>query len=110
LLLVVVEVVVMVRGSAGGGWWWWTYLYASYPVTPGGTITVTVGCGGNGAAASPDLAVSQGGPGSNSVFGSPSDPGLNTGDVLTALGGGGGNGPGGNGQPGGSGGGALRRS
>jgi hypothetical protein len=95
------------RGSAGGGGAGGLIFVPGYPVTPGGTITVTVGCGGNGAAASPDLAVNQGGPGSNTVFGSPSDPGLNTGDVLTALGGGGGNGPGGNGQPGGSGGGAL---
>tara|TARA_Y100000114_G_C11754650_1_gene326223 strand:+ start:493 stop:1974 length:1482 start_codon:yes stop_codon:yes gene_type:complete len=80
-------------GSQNGGGGAGGLIYMpGYPVTPGGTLTVTVGCAG-----------------SDSVVGAPSDPGL-AGDVLTAKGGG----SGGsahvipayrNGRPGGSGGG-----
>ena len=79
-------------GQNGGGGAGGLIFMPSYPVTPGGTITVTVGCNGQA-----------------SSVGSPGDPGLSA-DVLTAVGGGGG----GrahvisayrNGKPGGSGGG-----
>ena len=95
------------RGSGGGGGAGGLIFFPAYPLTPGGTITVTVACGGTAGTASSDLPTSRGGAGNNSSFGSPSDPGLHpSGEVLTALGGGGGSGAGGNGQPGGSGGGA----
>jgi len=99
----------------GGGGSGGLVFFPSYPITPGGTITVTVGCGGSGGphnSPSP-LASSPGAPGlpgQNSVFGSPSDPGLGQGGVITAQGGGAGRGysagNGGDGHPGGSGGGA----
>jgi hypothetical protein len=67
-------------GGAGG-----LVFFPSYSVTPGGTITVTVGCGGNGSPG-PDT---PGTTGQDSAFGSPSDPGLTpTSGVLTAKGGG----------------------
>ena len=75
----------------------------SYPVTPGGTLTVTVGSGGSGAGPS-----RRGCSGQDSVFGAPGDPGKHpSGDVLTAKGGGGGGGGNSNytGNTGGSGGG-----
>jgi hypothetical protein len=60
-------------GSQNGGGGAGGLIYMpGYPVTPGGTLTVTVGCGGQ-----------------DSVLGSPTDPGL-SGDVLTAKRGGGG--------------------
>jgi hypothetical protein len=67
--------------GAGGGGAGGLIFRPGFPVTPGGTVTVTVGCGGGSASA-----------GQDSVFG-----------TLTAKGGGGG-GPGnkGAGQPGGS--------
>jgi len=79
------------RGSGGGGAGGLIFM-PCYPVSPGGTITVTVGEGGhapmpNGSAprgANPGLP----GPGSDSAFGSPGDPGLGQGGVLTAKGGG----------------------
>ena len=80
-------------GGAGG-----LIFMPGYPVTPGGTVTVTVGCGGSACTAWPS-----GGPpstghnGQDSVFG-----------TLTAKGGGGGGGyPGRPGGDGGSGGGAA---
>ena len=86
-------------GGAGG-----LILMPCHPVTPGGTLTVTVGCGG---AASPCNCA--GNAGSDTTFGSPGDPGLNPGGlVLTAKGGGRGGkstGTPNNAQPGGSGGG-----
>ena len=93
-------------GGAGG-----LVFFPSYPVTPSGTITVTVGDGGN------PSSTNIGNDGSDSVFGSPGDPGLGCGGVLTAKGGGGGsygscngsNSPS-NTRPGGSGGGAGRDS
>ena len=62
-------------GGAGG-----LIYIPSYPVTPGGTVSVTVGCGGSG---SPDSGCANkiGGDGQDSVFG-----------TLTAKGGGGGSG------------------
>jgi len=83
-------------GGGGGG----LIFMPCYPVSPGGTITVTVGDGGagtNGANQS----------GQDSAFGSPGDPGLGCGGVLTAKGGGrGSNAAPGDASPGGSGGGA----
>jgi len=73
-------------GSRGGGGAGGLIFFPSYPVTPSGTITVTVGCGG-GAQTNSAL---QGNAGSNSSFGSPGDPGLGSGGVLNAIGGGGG--------------------
>ena len=81
-------------GGAGAGG---LIFQPGYPVTPGGTLTVTVGNPGGA-----------GGTGQDSVFGAPGDPGIHpTGDVLTAKGGGyGGQSPGATpAGPGGSGGG-----
>jgi len=87
-------------GGAGG-----LVFMPAYPVTPGGTLTVTVG---NGGATGPGP--SGAADGQDSVFGAPGDPGKHaSGDVLTAKGGGkgghyssGGSGPaGGNGGSGG---------
>ena len=72
-------------GAGAGG----LIFFPSYPVTPSGTITVTVGCGGGGAGTVGDAAGTNG---QNSVFGSPGDPGLGQGGVLTTKGGGGGGG------------------
>ena len=88
-------------GGAGGG----LIFMPGYPVTPGGTVTVTVGSGGT--PGSPENSRFNGGNGQDSAFGSPGDPGLGQGGVLTAKGGGGGgaatnSNPG---EPGGSGGG-----
>jgi hypothetical protein len=71
-------------GGAGG-----LIFMPEYPVTPGGTITVTVGEGGDshrGTCGQP-----QGCKGQPSSFGSPGDPGLAAGGVLLAQGGGHGN-------------------
>jgi hypothetical protein len=98
--------------SGGGGGAGGLIFMPGYPVTPGGTVSVTVGCGGQGAGSNPSPTTSgyptrpasnhiPGGNGSDSVFG-----------ALTAKGGGGGGGryPGpqsgpGEGDGGGSGGG-----
>ena len=97
-------------GGAGAGG---VIFMPSYPVTPGGTITVTVGCGGSGTSANPTGQGSQtiGNDGSDSVFGASPSPGLGQGGVLTAKGGGAGGGGSNGGQAtagnqGGSGGGA----
>ena len=87
-------------GGAGG-----LVFMPNYPVTSSGTVTVTVGCGG-----ADQPGQTSGNPGQNSTFGSPGDPGLGQGGVLTAVGGGGGGGncsstPVHAGVPGGSGGG-----
>ena len=94
--------------GGGGGAGGLVYM-PNYPVTPGGTITVTVGTGGLGAPNPQNSPNCRGGTGQDSVFGAPGDPGKHpTGDVLTAKGGGGGGTysqiPG---NPGGSGGGAV---
>ena len=88
------------EGSGGGGAGGLVFM-PCHPVSPGGTITVTVGSGTPGCN------------GQDSSFGSPGDPGLNPGGlILTAKGGGRGGdayaNPGSftNGRPGGSGGGA----
>ena len=109
----IVDVLVVAGGGgsganhAGGGGAGGLVFFPEYPVTPGGTMTVTVGCGGAGGPGANDLI--DGTPGQDSAFGSPGDPGLGQGGVLTAKGGGGGGtGQSGNaspGVPGGSGGG-----
>jgi len=92
-------------GGGGGGGAGGLIFMPNYPVTPGGTITVTVGSGG----VHPNGETTQGVTGQDSTFGSPGDPGLGSGGVLTAKGGGGGgrgnSGGGQPGDPGGSGGG-----
>src|SRR6056300_1002073 len=84
------------RPGTGGGGAGGLMFFPEYPITPSGTITITVGCGGQ-----------------NSVFGSPGDPGFTpTSSVLTAAAGGNGGrshnciAPVGVGEDGGSGGGA----
>jgi len=89
------------RDNGGGGGAGGLIYMPEYPVTPGGTITVTVGCGGTGvpspAPAAPGCGPAWGANGQDSVFGSPGDPGFSpTSTVLTAKGGGAGSGgPGG---------------
>src|SRR5210317_2073730 len=85
------------RPGTGGGGAGGLIFMPEYPITPSGTITITVGCGGQ-----------------NSVFGSPGDPGFTpTSSVLTAVAGGAGGrshnciAPVGVGEDGGSGGGAV---
>jgi hypothetical protein len=73
--------------QAGGGGAGGLVFFPCYPVTSSGTITVTVGNGGPRANANTGQ---PGSDGSDSAFGSPSDPGLGQGGVLTAKGGGGG--------------------
>jgi hypothetical protein len=89
-------------GGGGGGGAGGLIFMPDYPVTPGGTITVTVGSGG----VHPNGCQAQGVDGQDSSFGSPGDPGFSpTSTVLTAKGGGGGGrGNNGGGQPGNSGG------
>jgi hypothetical protein len=82
-------------GGGGGGAGGLVYR-PGFPVTPGGTVTVTVGCGGASPAA-PNDSGPDGSPGQDSVFG-----------TLTAKGGGGGGHFASAGLPGGSGGGAGR--
>jgi len=76
--------------SGGGGGGGGLIYMPNYPVTPGGTITVTVGCGGAGGPQNPGPAPNPGTKGQDSNFGSPGDPGLGQGGVLNADGGGGG--------------------
>jgi hypothetical protein len=89
----------MCETSPGGGGAGGLIYRPAWPVTPGGTITVTVGQGGLGeiqcGAPAPVRVDAQ-----PSVLGSPGDPGL-SGSVLTAIGGGTGRST--HGQPGGSG-------
>ncbi len=81
-------------GGAGG-----LIFMPEVPVTPGGTVTVTVGCG-----SAPPAGPSKGNPGQDSVFGASPSPGISA--ALTAKGGGAGaGGPGVDNDPGGSGGG-----
>jgi len=94
---------------AGGGGAGGLVFFPCTPITPGGTIAITVGCGGAGGSASDDL--DSGDNGQDSVFGASPSPGLHpSSSVLTAKGGGGGGtGTSGNatvGLSGGSGGGA----
>ena len=93
-------------GGAGGGAAGGLIFMPNYPVTPGGTLTVTVGDGST--ATSPETGRAQGNDGADSVFGAPGNPGLGQGGVLTAQGGGGGGAAsdGADGRAGGSGGGA----
>jgi len=68
------------NGGAGAGG---LIFMPSYPVTPSGTLTVTVGEGGPAGDTPAARSVGQ-----DSSFGSPGDPGLGQGGVLTAKGGG----------------------
>ena len=72
---------------AGGGGAGGLIFMPNFPVTPGGTIAVTVGCGGT-----PSGGSSPGFPnmtGQDSAFGAPGNPGLGpSGSFLTAKGGG----------------------
>jgi len=68
-------------GGGGGG----LIFFPAYPVTPGGTIAVTVGCGGSSGPSG-----NKGQSGQDSVFGASPSPGLHpSGEALTAKGGGG---------------------
>jgi len=71
-------------GVGGGGAGGLVYMPA-VPVTPGGTIAVTVGDGGAGPAGS-GSGTEQGTKGQNSVFGASPSPGISA--ALTAVGGG----------------------
>ena len=75
-------------GGGGGGAAGGLIFMPNYPVTASGTVTVTVGSGSP--ANAPETARATGNDGQDSSFGSPSDPGLGQGGVLTAKGGGGG--------------------
>ena len=93
--------VLVVAGGGGGGHVWGggggaggVIFMPDFTVTPGGTVTVTVGCGGAAVSTEPG---SIGNTGQDSVFG-----------TLTAKGGGGGGKQQGRGSDGGSGGGAGR--
>src|SRR6056300_239100 len=93
-------------GFGGGGGAGGLIFMPEYPVAPSGTITVTVGCGGAGTPGPNTPGIT----GQDSAFGSPGDPGLGCGGVLTAKGGGAGSGgpgdrTGGSGGSGGGGGG-----
>ena len=94
-------------GGAGG-----LIYMPDYPVTPGGTLTVTVGSGGAGGNPATSTRGCAGDNGQDSVLGAPGDPGKHpSGDVLTAKGGGGGaTYQGGAGYDGGSGGGGNGQS
>jgi len=86
-------------GGAGAGG---LIFMPEVPVTPSGTISITVGCG-----STPGGDNNEGTAGSDTIFGASPSPGLGQSGVLTAKGGGGGaGGPGGNNTSGGSGGGA----
>tara|TARA_B100000900_G_scaffold295398_1_gene254058 strand:- start:721 stop:2733 length:2013 start_codon:yes stop_codon:yes gene_type:complete len=74
------------RRSGGGGAGGLIFM-PGYPVTPGGTIAVTVGCG---AAGRTGKAGQTGADGQDSVFAGSPSPGIGQGGVLTAKGGGGG--------------------
>ena len=87
-------------GTGGGGAGGLIFM-PGYPVTPGGTITVTVGCGGASRSSQ-----GFGNNGQDSAFGSPGDPGLGQGGVLTAKGGGAGTDGSSGGRAGGSSGGS----
>ena len=67
-------------GGAGG-----LVFFPSYPLTPGGTVTITVGCGGGVNPGTQPVPVTQG---QNSVFGGSPSPGIGPGGALTAQGGG----------------------
>jgi len=71
-------------GTGAGGAGGLVYM-PCYPVSPGGTITVTIGCGGR---AGPGVPWSTDAGGQDTTFGSPGDPGLGQGGVITAKGGG----------------------
>jgi len=84
-----VDVLVVAGGGSGGGnatggaGAGGLIFMPSYPVTPSGTLTVTVGEGGPAGDTPAARSLGQ-----DSSFGSPGDPGLGQGGVLTAKGGG----------------------
>ena len=95
------------RGGSGGGGAGGLIFMPEFPLTPGGTITVTVGCGSTTGGV--------GGCSQKSKFGAPGDPGFSpTSEQLIAIGGGkggcaySGEGSHSDGRPGGSGGGGNR--
>ena len=95
------------RGGSGGGGAGGLIFMPEFPLTPGGTITVTVGCGSSSGGV--------GGCSQKSKFGAPGDPGFSpTSEILIAIGGGkggcaySGEGAHSDGRPGGSGGGGNR--
>ena len=73
------------HNAAGGGGAGGLVYFPCYPVTASGTVTITVGAG-----STCQPAGNAGGRGADSVFGSPGDPGLGCGGIITAKGGGGG--------------------
>jgi hypothetical protein len=92
-------------GGGGGGGAGGLIFMPSYPVTPGGTIAVTVGSGGTNNT-SAGASASSPHKGQDSVFAGSPSPGIGQGGILTAKGGGGGGAyAGGAGGCGGSGGG-----
>ena len=76
-------------GGGGGGGAGGLIFMPSYPVTPGGTIAVTVGCGGTNNT-SAGASASSPHKGQDSVFAGSPSPGIGQGGILTAKGGGGG--------------------
>ena len=74
------------RTAGGGGGAGGLIFFPAYPLTPGGTVAVTVGDGGG----SQPMPSGGGLTGQDSVFGASPSPGLGQGGVLTAKGGGGG--------------------
>ena len=74
------------RTAGGGGGAGGLIFMPAFPLTPGGTVAVTVGCGGG----SQPMPSGGGITGQDSVFGATPSPGLGQGGVLTAKGGGGG--------------------
>jgi len=94
-------------GGGGGGGAGGLVFFPGYPVTPGGTIAVTVGGGGAIHPGGSPLDALPASVGEDSVFGASPSPGLGQGGVITAKGGGGGGtASGGAGKQGGSGGGS----
>jgi hypothetical protein len=93
--------------KAGGGGAGGLIFMPSYPVTPGGTVSVTVGCGGANATAPGAV---NGGTGQDSVFGTLTAKGGGYGaaDIANQGGPGGSGGSGGGGSRGGSGGTAIQ--
>ncbi len=92
--------------SGGGGGAGGLIYFPSYPLTPGGTVAITIGSGGGAGAGGGGVHGNPGCAGQDSIFGASPSPGLGQGGVLTAKGGGGGGGfAGAGGSVGGSGGG-----
>jgi hypothetical protein len=95
--------------SGGGGGAGGLIYFPSYPLTPGGTVAITIGDGGPGGAGGGGVHGYEGGPGTDTTFAGSPSPGIGQGGVLTAKGGGRGGGFAGptNNAAGGSGGGGF---